>query len=629
MSELHAESSDTPESSSVGGLSIKDEDFEGLFGDFNESSSDQITGDSDGDSDEGDVSGSAHVKSASNEGKRPEMNGIEGEKDIGYWRTTSMGRMQGGECCVGSDDGQWNVKIVRDGDLGSRCRTDGEVNVECRPVGWNGRERKENEAGCGVDGGKRGAGSGMPGSVQDVKRMKACSGEEDKASVHVDARDQEVSNTGNESSVGASPGIQDETVHQFTDRHVGGDTVHSSMSTRKRCGETEMDEGGVDGKRFRTDVVDTMASSLCPPHPGFMYELCVRCGAEKSDNDQSESLKMSYVHHGLELSKEEVDRIAKDNASTLASEQKLNLVLDLDLTLLNTCPMSELSLEHQRVCENWLEIEAGSGKQPTLYCLPHAGIWTKLRPFVFDFLKALQPKFHLHIYTMGDRAYAADMAKILDPTGKLFGNRVISRNDSASEGVKNLDVVLGSSDSTLIVDDTEAVWPEHRANLLKIDRYLFFPFTARQYNRPSRLLESGRDECPDGGQLDVILKVLLLIHSHAFENTNSDHCVQDVRIMLRSIRGRILKGCTILFKEGSGQDPGDYQRNRAKCLAEDMGAVVAPELSSNVTHMIALKGFDKGADEMVIKCSVVTYSWLEHCSVAWQRVGAHLHPAIL
>lgn len=34
--------------------------------------------------------------------------------------------------------------------------------------------------------------------------------------------------------------------------------------------------------------------------------------------------------------------------------------------------------------------------------------------------------FELHVYTMGDRDYAAEMAKLLDPGGKLFHGRIIS-----------------------------------------------------------------------------------------------------------------------------------------------------------------------------------------------------------
>lgn len=35
-------------------------------------------------------------------------------------------------------------------------------------------------------------------------------------------------------------------------------------------------------------------------------------------------------------------------------------------------------------------------------------------------------RFELHVYTMGDRDYAAEMAKLLDPSGRFFHGRVIS-----------------------------------------------------------------------------------------------------------------------------------------------------------------------------------------------------------
>lgn len=49
------------------------------------------------------------------------------------------------------------------------------------------------------------------------------------------------------------------------------------------------------------------------------------------------------------------------------------------------------------------------------------------------------------------------MAKLLDPTGRLFGERVISQQDSTSRKTKDLDVVLGAESAVLIIDDTEAV----------------------------------------------------------------------------------------------------------------------------------------------------------------------------
>ncbi len=49
------------------------------------------------------------------------------------------------------------------------------------------------------------------------------------------------------------------------------------------------------------------------------------------------------------------------------------------------------------------------------------------------------------------------------------------QRDSTQRHVKSLDVVLGADTSVLILDDTEGVWPAHAANLIQVDRYIFFP----------------------------------------------------------------------------------------------------------------------------------------------------------
>ena len=59
--------------------------------------------------------------------------------------------------------------------------------------------------------------------------------------------------------------------------------------------------------------------------------------------------------------------------------------------------------------------------------LPALGMWTKLRPFVWEFLAAAQKFTEMHIYTHGDQEYAAAMAKILDPEKQLFQGRVVSQ----------------------------------------------------------------------------------------------------------------------------------------------------------------------------------------------------------
>ena len=82
---------------------------------------------------------------------------------------------------------------------------------------------------------------------------------------------------------------------------------------------------------------------------------------------------------------------------------------------------------------------------------------TKLRPYVRTFLKEASELFEMYIYTMGERPYAIEMAKLLDPDKVYFDSRVISQADCTQKHQKGLDVVLGLDTAVLILDDTEAV----------------------------------------------------------------------------------------------------------------------------------------------------------------------------
>lgn len=82
---------------------------------------------------------------------------------------------------------------------------------------------------------------------------------------------------------------------------------------------------------------------------------------------------------------------------------------------------------------------------------------TKLRPFVHTFLKEASNLFEMYIYTMGERPYALEMAKLLDPGDIYFNSRIIAQGDCTQRHQKGLDIVLGQESAVLILDDTEAV----------------------------------------------------------------------------------------------------------------------------------------------------------------------------
>ncbi|CAA2966340.1 RNA polymerase II C-terminal domain phosphatase-like 4, partial [Olea europaea subsp. europaea] len=93
----------------------------------------------------------------------------------------------------------------------------------------------------------------------------------------------------------------------------------------------------------------------------------------------------------------------------------------------------------------------------SLFRLDSMHIMTKLRPFANTFLNEASNLFEMYIYTMGERADALDLVKLLDPGDIYFHSRVIAQGDGTQKYQKGLDVVLGQESAVLILDDAEAV----------------------------------------------------------------------------------------------------------------------------------------------------------------------------
>lgn len=88
--------------------------------------------------------------------------------------------------------------------------------------------------------------------------------------------------------------------------------------------------------------------------------------------------------------------------------------------------------------------------------------------------------YEMHVYTMGTRSYADAICKIVDPEGKYFGGRIISRDESGCKSI-TLDEQLTTAMSAkslvrlfphdqsmvVIIDDRSDVWGDS-PNLIKV-----------------------------------------------------------------------------------------------------------------------------------------------------------------
>ncbi|ERN16583.1 hypothetical protein AMTR_s00031p00210270 [Amborella trichopoda] len=157
--------------------------------------------------------------------------------------------------------------------------------------------------------------------------------------------------------------------------------------------------------------------------------------------------------------KERARMIVEQNK--MFSAQKLSLVLDLDHTLLNSAKFIEVDRVHDEILKKKEEQDRLKPRRH-LFRFPHMGMWTKLRPGIWNFLERASKLYELHICTMGNKVYATEMARVLDPSGSLFAGRVISKGDDGDpfdrdkrlQKSKDLDGVLGMESTVVIIDDS-------------------------------------------------------------------------------------------------------------------------------------------------------------------------------
>eukprot|EP00250_Pteridium_aquilinum_P022100 c25301_g1_i1 orf=498-2045(-) len=391
-----------------------------------------------------------------------------------------------------------------------------------------------------------------------------------------------------------------------------------------------------------SDIDGAVKNNSCPPHPGFLYGLCIRCGLLKPSDEPTDerNVALRYIHVGLEVSRSEAERIRSNELEKILSKRKLYLVLDLDHTLLNSARFVEVTFDEDAYLRSvYLGKEGlpavGTGTAPEsckgsgLHHLQSLLMWTKLRPYVHEFLKEASKLFELHLYTMGERIYAQAMAHILDPMRCLFGSRIISQSDSTCRTAKDLDVMLGAESAVIILDDTEGVWPRHKENLILMERYHFFGSSCKQFGIASAsLLEAEKDESENEGTLANTLELLRRVHTAFFDGsyqdargeTQSYEGEQDVRKILHSIRSRVLAGCKVVFSRIFPSGLPTPEMHPLWRLAEGLGAVCSTSLDASVTHVIAVdKGTDKARWAQQNNCHLVHPRWVEAALHTWQR----------
>jgi len=179
----------------------------------------------------------------------------------------------------------------------------------------------------------------------------------------------------------------------------------------------------------------------------------------------------------LLISQDEASEVDLLSKRRLLNARKLSLVVDLDQTIIHAAVDPTIG-EWQKDPDNpnyeaLKDVRAfqlqddGPGIRACWY-------YIKLRPGLEQFLENVSEKYELHIYTMGTRQYAKEIAKIVDPDRKYFEDRILSRDESGSMVAKNLTRLFPvDTRMVLIIDDRADVW-RWSPNLLRVSAFDFF-----------------------------------------------------------------------------------------------------------------------------------------------------------
>lgn len=186
---------------------------------------------------------------------------------------------------------------------------------------------------------------------------------------------------------------------------------------------------------------------------------------------------MVHDNVSLTVSQDEASKVEDEAKRRLLASKKLSLVVDLDQTIIHATvdpTVAEWQKDESNPNHNAVKdvhafqlVDDGPGARGCWY-------YIKLRPGLKQFLENISKLYELHIYTMGTRAYAQNIANIIDPERKIFGDRILSRDESGSLVAKNLQRLFPvDTKMVVIMDDRGDVW-KWNDNLIKVTPYDFF-----------------------------------------------------------------------------------------------------------------------------------------------------------
>lgn len=157
----------------------------------------------------------------------------------------------------------------------------------------------------------------------------------------------------------------------------------------------------------------------------------------------------------------------------LRRQRKLSLVVDFDQTILHStlaaeCPWAAawlaMPVEQRPARLHYVRVEAED-------------FYVRIRPMAVECLEELSTIYELHASTMGTRLYAQMVISLVDPDGRLFHDRIVSRDEAKSSNAKVVrfrHLFPNGGAMALIMDDRMDVWRGAEDNMVPVNPYVYF-----------------------------------------------------------------------------------------------------------------------------------------------------------
>jgi hypothetical protein len=213
---------------------------------------------------------------------------------------------------------------------------------------------------------------------------------------------------------------------------------------------------------------------------------------------------------------------AKKEEAHLVKERKLILLLDIDMTVLQ----STLRGEHY------------FGPKPLISRHTDTEWMVMLRPHLHFFLEHVSPMYRIILHTKSGFEYASEVRKLIDPQNKWVSELIHASSRSVREkDIKSIaDATLCDPRFVAILDDVTWVWPDNQPNLMIIQP--FEPFS----NLPNGWVH-GNAECLKDNALLRFHSMLTALHTAFY----LDPATSDTRQLLSLFCGATLSKYIIVI----------------------------------------------------------------------------------